>query len=243
MIEDLLTVRGNGGEGRGALNVLALLLRRCHGLVNGSRRRRRIEENSLEIANADEVVPFPGHARADELVVDRGAIAREHVLDVPLLLLAQQPGVLAADGRRGDGNVAIGAAAEDDRILVERETVAGVCSLANHQERHGTTSTGAKRFGMAGHRSDCGSGMLAARSILAAGTGVRNQALIENREGTARPRKKDQFPLRPKHTSVISSCWLRPLACCLTILTMRSPRALGECNPSWSAVYTALRWS
>src|SRR5207244_8973192 len=41
-IEDFLTVGGNGGEGRGALNVLALLLAGRHALVTGSRRSRSI---------------------------------------------------------------------------------------------------------------------------------------------------------------------------------------------------------
>src|SRR2546425_8439326 len=46
---------------------------------------------------------------------------------------AQQAGVLPADRRRGDGNVAVRAPAENDGVLVEPQAVAGIGAFRSEE--------------------------------------------------------------------------------------------------------------
>src|SRR5713101_3059312 len=50
------------------------------------------------------------------------------------------------------------------------------------------------------------------------------------------------YVIRPKQTTVKSSCCLQPRKCCLTAATRRWPMALGVMGPPFKAAYTPSIW-
>src|SRR5205085_2059563 len=96
-----------------------------------------VVKNGFEVTNADAIVLLEDHFLNDGLVIDKGAIAAQHVLDEPLILMLHEARVLPADRGRRYGDIAIGASTHNDGLFFQREALSGIGSFANQEMSHG----------------------------------------------------------------------------------------------------------
>src|ERR1044072_1329550 len=94
-----------------------------------------LQVTELVLADLD-LVAVGEPVRLDPATVDVGAVERAAVVDVEAVAPPHQQGVVAGDGDVVEEDAGVGAAADADPVLVDREALAGAAAAgADHQRR------------------------------------------------------------------------------------------------------------